>query len=186
MIRIGLDLSVNSTGVCIRDTEKNECKYVIIAGKLTKKQAAFRHENFEYSDYGKEQPDKNDPFLTRELKKSHNIYNITCEIEKLLKRIKGVKKCTIESISYGSSSSAALADLAGLNYAVRCMLLRNGIEFDFASPMQLKKFAVGNGCADKEMMIDGWKKCQPEFADMTEIKADDIADAYFLSVYEEA
>lgn len=181
--RIGLDLSIKSTGVCVRDTETGKCFYYIIAAKLTKKQKAFKHDQLTFIEYSWLKPDKDDSFHIREQKKTNNIWQIKQEIYDIISKWNDVE-CTIEGISYGSSSSAALADLSGLNYAVRCMLKDNSVPFRLAAPMQLKKFAVGNGGADKVMMTDAWKRCQPEMADISEIKDDDIADAYFLSVWE--
>ena len=177
---IGLDLSLNSTGICVLEEGKNP-KYFIIAGKMTKKMASFSHKQVSIIEYHKSQPDKNDEFVIREQKKTANIYNVVECIRKVVKKVKGDKQCVIEGISYGSTGSAALADLAGLNYAVRCMLMSEGIAFVIVSPMQLKKFAVGNGGADKEVMVAAWKMCQPSLADIDGIKIDDIADAYFLA-----
>ncbi len=179
---VGLDLSIKSTGVCVRDNWTGECFYFVIAAKLTKKQKNFEHSHLVFEEYEWEKPDKADPFQIREQKKAKNIWHITQIIRKIVTGLQDGAECVIEGISYGSSSSAALADLSGLNYAVRCMLLDEDIPFRVAAPMQLKKFAVGNGGADKAMMTDAWKRCQPEMADISEIKDDDIADAYFLSV----
>lgn len=184
---IGLDLSIKSTGVCVRDTEKDKCSYYIVAAKLTKAQKAFRHSDLTFIDYGREKTSSDDSFAEREQKKTDSVWAVTENLRAIVKKYKkkGTSECVIEGISYGSSSSAALADLAGLNYAVRCMLRQEGIPFRIAAPMQLKKFAVGNGGADKDMMTDAWKRCQPAMADIKEIKDDDIADAYFLSVWSE-
>lgn len=183
---IGLDLSIKSTGVCVRDTETGKCSYSIIAAKLTKAQQQFKHKNLEFLCYFRDKTSKDDSFAVKEQKKTASVWNVTENIRSIIKKWKkkGRVSCVIEGISYGSSSSAALADLAGLNYAVRCMLMQEGVSFRIAAPMQLKKFAVGNGGADKDMMTDAWKRCQPEMADIAEIKDDDIADAYFLSVWD--
>lgn len=183
---IGLDLSIKSTGVCVRDTETGKCSYSIIAAKLTKAQQQFKHKNLEFLCYFRDKTSKDDSFAVKEQKKTVSVWNVTEHIRSIIKKWKkkGRVSCVIEGISYGSSSSAALADLAGLNYAVRCMLMQEGVSFRIAAPMQLKKFAVGNGGADKDMMTDAWKRCQPEMADIAEIKDDDIADAYFLSVWD--
>jgi len=182
---IGLDLSIKSTGVCVRETEKNKCSYYIVSSKLTKAQKAFKHKDLEFIDYGREKTSAEDPFHVKEAKKTSSVWNVTENLRKIIKKYKkkGDVEAVIEGISYGSSSSAALADLAGLNYAVRCMLVQEGVGMRIVAPMQLKKFAVGNGAADKDMMTDAWKRCQPKMADIQEIKDDDIADAYFLSVW---
>ena len=50
--------------------------------------------------------------------------------------------------------------------------------------MQLKKFAVGNGGAEKDVMVDAFERCTG-FDNPLGVKVDDIADAYFLAIYEE-
>lgn len=186
MYRIGLDLSIKSTGICVWDTIKNIYKYYIIADHLTKSQKAFKHKDLEFIDYERIKPSAEDCFEVREQKKTDSIYSVMKNIQTVVKKYKKKSDvfCYIEGISYGSSSSAALADLSGLNYAIRCMLRNEEIPFRIIAPSQLKKFAVGNGSADKDLMTAAWKKCQPKMSDITEIKDDDIADAYFLSVYE--
>lgn len=185
MIRIGLDLSINSTGVCVYNEKQDTHTYYIITHKLTKKQKNFSHKNFKYIQYEKEAPNKMDPYGEKEWKKTCNVSRIADQIENIVLKQKGEVKCIIEGISYGSASSNNLADLAGLNFIVRHMLWTHNIDFDIVSPAANKKFAVGNGQADKDLMINAWKHCQPEMAKIEEIKIDDIADAYFLSHYEE-
>ena len=87
----------------------------------------------------------------------------------------------MEGISYGSAGSASLVDLAGLNYCIRMTAIRRGIPFHIVSPMSLKKEATGNGGADKDEMVWAWKQCDSNISKITEIKIDDLADAFFLS-----
>ena len=47
--------------------------------------------------------------------------------------------------------------------------------------MDLKKRATGNGGADKDEMVWAWRQCDPKIKDVTDIKVDDLADAFFLS-----
>lgn len=183
MISIGLDLSINSTGVCVYNDKTDEHNYFIITPKLTKKQKEFKHKSLKYILYDKEQPNKADEYREKERKKSSNISSITEQVEKIVQKYnkKGDLICMIEGISYGSSSSSNLADLAGLNHTIRYMLWSNNIPFKTVAPAENKKFAVGNGQADKDVMIAAWKKCQPEMAKIEDLKIDDVADAYFLS-----
>ena len=181
MISIGLDLSINSTGICIHNDKTDEHNYFIITHKLTKKQKEFKHKHLKYILYEKESPNKADEYEVKENKKTNNISLIAEQIEKIVLRQKGQVQCCIEGISYGSSSSSNLADLAGLNFVVRNMLWRHSIPFTIVSPAANKKFAVGNGQADKDLMINAWKRCQPEMAKIEDLKIDDVADAYFLS-----
>ena len=62
------------------------------------------------------------------------------------------------------------------------VILKAG-DFVIVSPTQNKKFATGNGSADKDLMVFSWKKIEKCISDITEIKIDDLADAYFLSNY---
>ena len=70
------------------------------------------------------------------------------------------------------------------NEDVRKMLLDKQVSFNIISPTQNKKFATGNGSADKSLMIDAWKRLDTHIKDIDEIKIDDLADAYFLSRFE--
>lgn len=178
MISIGLDLSINSTGICINKDGK--CKYYIIASKLTKKQQEFDHKYVHLIQYDKLQPEGE--YNVKETIKTNNINNIVLEIEKIIKKYKP-DQVKIEGISFGSTGSAALIDLSGLNYMVRKMLIDNNIPFNIISPSQNKKFATGNGSAEKDVMIDAWKRLDKNISNITEIKIDDLADAYFLSCY---
>lgn len=183
MTKIGLDLSINSTGVCIN--VDGVCDYYIIASKLTKKQQEFVHPFVHILHYTKNEPAGE--YNEKEAIKTNNINNIVKMIEWILlhkSSSKGIDAVNIEGVSFGSTGSAALIDLSGLNYMVRKMLIDNNIPFNIISPTQNKKFATGNGSAVKEVMIDAWKRLDKNISNITEIKIDDLADAYFLSCYE--
>jgi hypothetical protein len=89
----------------------------------------------------------------------------------------------MEGVSYGSVGSAALVDLSFLNASIRMVLKENGVKFDIVSPTSLKKFACANGQADKDVMVDAWKRLDENVRDVTGIKIDDLADSYFLAHY---
>lgn len=181
MTTIGIDPSLNSTGICINRNGK--CKYYIITSKMTKKMLSFSNQYITYSPYIKQDTNKKENEYTQvEYNKAQNIYNICKNIEAIIKE-EHPNKVYIEGISYGSLGSAALVDLSGLNFAIRNTLLDNEIEFEVVSPSQNKKFATGNGAADKELMVFSWLKIEKHLANITEIKIDDLADAYFLSNY---
>jgi hypothetical protein len=91
----------------------------------------------------------------------------------------------MEGVSYGSIGSAALVDLCFLNSAIRMTLKKMGVKFTIVSPTSLKKFACSNGQADKNVMIDAWKRLDKNISNITNIKIDDLADSYFLSCYSE-
>ena len=171
---IGLDLSINSTGVCVKNDDKY-CYYIIVP-KLTKKQQNLNHKSLKYLVY--EKLESGETYEEKEYSKSQSIYNIAKQIFKVIKAYKP-DLAVIEGISYGSGSGH-VADLAGLNFIVRSMLLEQKIPFKIVSPMTNKKFAVGNGGAAKDVIVDSFIHCQPQFKNM-QVKIDDIADAYFLA-----
>lgn len=184
MIIAGLDLSINSTGVCIYDTHKNTTKYYIISSKFTKKSLSLNHSSLSLITCEKNVVDSKKEYTEKEQVKTTNIYNIVKSIESVLLGHR-VEAVCIEGISFGSVGSAALIDLSGLNYMVRLMALENDIKHIYiVSPTQNKKFATGNGSAEKDVMISAWLKLQKHMNEVTSyIKSDDIADAYFLARY---
>lgn len=193
MVTIGIDPSLNSTGVCINVDGK--CKYYIITSKMTKKMKEFKHDDIHYVSYEKADTNKKlNEYAQVEFNKANNIYNICVRIKSIIKASiewyagDNLNNCKVfmEGVSYGSVGSAALVDLSGLNFAIRNVLLDLGVKFTIVSPSQNKKFATGNGSADKELMIFSWLKIEKHLQEITDIKIDDLADAYFLSNFHKA
>lgn len=193
MIYIGIDPSLNSTGICINVDSK--CKYYIITSKMTKKMKDFKNEYIQYLPYEKEDTNKKlNEYADVEFNKAHNIYNICVRVKQVIKANvewyagDNINNCEVfmEGVSYGSLGSAALVDLSGLNFAIRNVLIELGVKFTIVSPSQNKKFATGLGNADKEHMIFSWLMIEKHLKDIKDIKIDDLADAYFLSNYYKA
>lgn len=209
MISIGIDPSINSTGICIRTSDTY--KYYIICSKMSGKMKSFIHNRISIIDYGKKSFTGLE-YSDKEYVKSENIYKIIGVIGDILDQHiqgnylesnnlhtgvsdesdkgsdesdKGSDEIIVnmEGISYGSAGSAALADLAGLNFAIRMLLIEKGIKFKIVSPMSLKVFATNNAGASKEEMSWAWKLLDKEMGDIDKIKIDDLADAYFLCRY---
>ena len=191
---IGIDPSINSTGMTIR-TDTGFCRFFIIKGdKLTKKEKNAQSNNseiFEYCLYQKENVKDTNNAHERELAKAHNlstiadtIYNI---IEKLLQQFR--KTSTIDSvticmegISYGSIHSAAVMDLAGLNYLIRDRLHHHTVVSTLlvTPPAEVKRFYTGSGNANKQLMISTFKGSFPDF-DLPKI--DDVCDSEGMAKY---
>lgn len=191
---IGIDPSINSTGMTIR-TDTGFCRFFIIKGdKLTKKEKNAQSDNseiFEYCLYQKENVKYTNNAHERELAKAHNlstiadtIYNI---IEKLLQQFR--KTSTIDSvticmegISYGSIHSAAVMDLAGLNYLIRDRLHHHTVVGTLlvTPPAEVKRFYTGSGNANKQLMISTFKGSFPDF-DLPKI--DDVCDSEGMAKY---
>ena len=193
MVYIGIDPSLNSTGVCINVDGK--CKYYIITSKMTKKMSEFKNDYVHYLPYEKADTNKKlNEYADVESNKAQNIYNICVRVKQIKKHSlelyckDNINNCEVfmEGVSYGSVGSAALVDLSGLNFAIRNTLIEMGVKFTIVSPSQNKKFATGLGNADKEHMIFSWLMVEKHLKEIKDIKIDDLADAYFLSNYYKA
>lgn len=191
---IGIDPSINSTGMTIR-TDTGFCRFFIIKGdKLTKKEKNAQLNNygiFEYCLYQKENVKDTNNAHERELAKSHNlstiadtIYNIIEELLQKFRKTSTIDSVTIcmEGISYGSIHSAAVMDLAGLNYLIRDRLHHHTVVGTLlvTPPAEVKRFYTGSGNANKQLMISTFKGSFPDF-DLPKI--DDVCDSEGMAKY---
>lgn len=191
---IGIDPSINSTGMTIR-TDTGFCRFFIIKGdKLTKKEKNAQSANFEifeYCLYQKENVKDTNNAHERELAKAHNlstiadtIYNIIEELLQQFRKTNTVDSVTIcmEGISYGSIHSAAVMDLAGLNYLIRDRLHHHTVVGTLlvTPPAEVKRFYTGSGNANKQLMISTFKGSFPDF-DLPKI--DDVCDSEGMAKY---
>ena len=181
MVIIGIDPSINCTGVCIYDSLTNNHTYYMIVSKRTKKMREFANDNVHIVEYNRQESNKGE-YSEKEFNKSNNIYTI-CTILRDLIQLYEPDLVQMEGVSYGSRSSRALVDLAGLNFAIRMTILREDIQFNILAPTNIKKFAVGDGGAEKDVMIASWKKLDKNITNITDIKVDDLADSYFIAHY---
>lgn len=186
MISIGIDPSMNSTGVCIYDDRSATNIYYIIPATMTRKMSGFDHPFVKYRGYDKVSTTGLE-YSEKESVKTENLMKIIDRIDEVIDGLdrRDGAQAYMEGISYGSAGAGQVADLAGLNYLIRATLHRHGIPFKILPPTQVKKFAVGNGSADKDTMIAAWKKLDKNISSITEIKIDDCADAFFLAHYKE-
>ena len=191
---IGIDPSINSTGMTIR-TDTGFCRFFIIKGdKLTKKEKNAQSNNseiFEYCLYQKENIKDTNNAHERELAKAHNlstiadtIYNIIEELLQQFRKTSTIDSVTIcmEGISYGSIHSAAVMDLAGLNYLIRDRLHHHTVVGTLlvTPPAEVKRFYTGSGNANKQLMISTFKGSFPDF-DLPKI--DDVCDSEGMAKY---
>ena len=182
MVTMGIDPSINCTGVCVYDDVNDVHYYYMIVGKMNKKMQKFENEFVKIISYDKQEYSKDD-YPTKEFKKSMNVHSICYYIRDLIHHHEP-DLIQMEGISYGSRGSAALADLAGLSFAIRMSLLdESELQFNIIAPTAVKKFAVGNGSAEKDVIIASWKKLDKNITTIDEIKLDDLADSYFIAHY---
>lgn len=181
MIKIGIDPSINCTGVCVWDIEHGTHCYYMIPSKITKKMSTFQHDFVRLLPYEKQDP-KGLEYSDKERYKFGNIYNICKKIQVILDLF-NPDEVFMEGVSYGSVGSAALVDLSFLNASIRMVLKQRDVNFTIVSPTSLKKFACANGQAEKDVMIDAWKRMDLNISNIKDIKVDDLADSYFLAHY---
>ena len=185
MIHIGIDPSMNSTGIVVREND-NEYFYIVKPNKLTKKEQKFQDnaENFQFVIYEKTDLKQfNEDNHIHEFEKTMNIIRLVEAINSIIVQYTDDELyVTMEGISYGSvARTSAIYDLAGLNYLIRYILLNNNKidKLTICPPSQVKKYATGIGNCSKEAIINVFLSIHPEFKDT--IKVDDLADAYFMS-----
>ena len=195
-IFVGIDPSLNSTGLCLQFYEDNKMVkdifYIIKPNKLTKTEQVAQHTliHFDYVLYNK--IDLNmykDNNLFYEYWKTVNMISIVKKIKECIyDNIQGRKQYKLyivqEGISYGSSArTKSVFDLAGLNYMIRNEFIeKENIAFFIAPPTHIKKFATGIGNCKKELIIELFKSVEPKLAEKLP-KVDDIADAYYMSKF---
>lgn len=195
-IFVGIDPSLNSTGLCLQFYEDNKMVkdifYIIKPNKLTKREQTAQDTliNFDYVLYNK--IDLNmykDNNLFYEYWKTVNMISIVKKIKECIyDNIQGRKQYKLyivqEGISYGSSArTKSVFDLAGLNYMIRNEFIeKENISFFIAPPTHIKKFATGIGNCKKELIIELFKSIEPKLAEKLP-KVDDIADAYYMSKF---
>jgi Holliday junction resolvasome RuvABC endonuclease subunit len=194
---IGIDQSINSTGITIQKFDKEKLKdkkfYIIHNSKLTKKEMAAQQslDSFEYILYNKFEKAQSSSNSEYEEFKLKNAISISENIINLI--IKNIKRSDevyigIEGVSFNSTQTKSLTDLAGLSYIIRYKISeffkshKNNIgELIIFTPGEIKKFATGNGNAKKESMISLFNAMHNEL--MIIPKIDDLADSYWICEY---
>ena len=201
-IFIGIDQSINSTGITVQfDTDENKNFYIISGNtKLTSKEqkAQNTYNNFKYVLYNKQDPKTGKNNHESEIIKTYNLIKISHTIIGIISYyVKQFDKCNVyvcmEGISYQSAQTKSIMDLAGLNYIIRYDLIKyftitpEGIDkvhkyaIVIATPGEIKKFASGNGSAKKDVMIKLFESIFPNLYLIPKI--DDIADSYWMCEY---
>ena len=197
-IYIGIDQSINSTGICVKLYENKDTlikeHFYIITHKVTKKALAYSEklDNFDYILYDKKEKSESEDNNEFEFNKLFNNIMITDKILEIIKSNISAPLDRIyigmEGVSYQSSQTKSLLDLAGLSTLIRYRLYKffltnqdNVGELRIFTPGEIKKFASGNGNCSKDVMIGLFKTAYKEIAELPKI--DDIADAYWICTY---
>ena len=191
---VGIDPSINSTGITINIWEDNslftEVFYIIKGNKLTKKEQKVTEDDdlnkVIYSTY--EKIDIKDAHDSHELEliKTKNLLNIVNVISHIINVYS--KHCDyiyvgMEGLSYGSSvRTRSIYELAGLNYLIRNELMtKHMCKLYILPPTEVKKFATGIGNCSKDAVINVFSSIFPNLLKIPKI--DDIADSWFICNY---
>ena len=191
---VGIDPSINSTGVTINIWENNslftEVFYIIKGNKLTKKEQKVTEDDdlnkVIYSTY--EKIDIKDAGDSHELEliQTKNLLNIVNVISHIITVYS--KHCDyiyvgMEGLSYGSSvRTRSIYELAGLNYLIRNELMtKHMCKLYILPPTEVKKFATGIGNCSKDAVINVFSSIFPNLLKIPKI--DDIADSWFICNY---
>ena len=191
---VGIDPSINSTGITINIWEDNslftEVFYIIKGNKLTKKEQKVTEDDdlnkVIYSTY--EKSDIKDATDSHELEliKTKNLLNIVNVISHIITVYS--KHCDyiyvgMEGLSYGSSvRTRSIYELAGLNYLIRNELMtKHMCKLYILPPTEVNKFATGIGNCSKDAVINVFSSIFPNLLKIPKI--DEIADSWFICNY---
>lgn len=190
MIKIGLDISTTSTGICIN--EGNSYKFFNITDKSTK----YHKNSNNITSYIVDKAEKGENYTENELNKLKKYKQIESKLEFILSKYSGCEMLiNIEGYSY-SSVAGNLIDIVTLSTILRLKCLEYTDNVMFTAPLSLKKQVLEN-CykKDKIDMIDHFLEVFDEddvciYNEIKEVKAlnlktickpyDDCIDAFWL------
>lgn len=173
MIVIGVDPSIQSTGIYINKPCDVKDQYHLICSKPTKKLLACPLVTCHKYDY---LPPDGD-FMEKERRKTWNVCQIISIYKEILIDVMP-DYCVIEAIAM--SAAGRIDALAMLNGGMRYVNHTMGIPIYAVPPTSNKLQFTGNGQAPKEVMVESWKRMDPRMMQVSG-KVDDLADAYALA-----
>lgn len=187
MTVIGVDPSLNSTGICV-DEDGNRT-YYLLATKPTKKaiKAANDIDRLCLVQIRK------DECVQGEKSQRKSVFqqiNTTTNIAHMADAVIDIIKChapdyvIIEAPAF--HANGRVIDLAGLNHAIRLGCYRADIPIYPISPTTVKAHTAGSGWASKDMMVMTWEALEPDGNEWASngIKVDDLADAWALTSFD--
>jgi Holliday junction resolvasome RuvABC endonuclease subunit len=146
MIRIGIDNSISSPGLCIY----NKGKYHFYFLTQRKREIGIENDTDKYYIKGYEYPE----WETRE-ERIDRITNIL--MDRIIHHINGEEyKIIIEGYAF-SAQSRSVTTLAECGGVLRHKLHRRGYEYEEVPPTVIKKFFTGKGNCTKEHMFLQYK-----------------------------
>lgn len=184
---IGLDLSTNSTGICIRIGDIHHLIQCVPA-------TCTKHPSILQVPYDKQyekhvHEDINKCYAAD--RQSNLIVNIVRSYQKLYNVNDSATLIGIEGTSFGSRGKASrIVDLTIVNALVKANIARTFIKQNIKifAPKSVKKTFCKNGNADKLYMIEYYRKYTKNYLhqinkpfDGWDAKIDDVVDAYAIT-----
>ena len=195
-MKIGIDYSLSSPGVCINTSEEEfryeDCKFYYLTN--TKKYEGTFKEKMAFGTSAVEYIGAPHRPYSSEPERYNNIANWAIDIIKLygdaktgINRIKPTIQ--IEDYSFGSTGRVfhIAENLGLLKYKLK---IECGWDYTLLAPSVIKKFATDKGNANKEMMLHAFQgDTGVNLAELFESSAkspiSDVVDAYFICKYQE-
>ena len=169
---VGLDISVNCTGICLHSGE--EFQFVrLISGK---ENPSLWNQDVVYKKLGTNKNLWEKSVSTIAFSKA--LYNILKPHQEVIKKF-NVESTAITLRGFGKSSS--VIDLAIYASAAYRVLFQIGAPVHLFAANKIKKKFTGNHKASKQEMINEFLKRHPEYFTSGDQKIDDLIDAYALT-----
>lgn len=199
-LRIGIDASINSTGIVVMEKEVGKIElvkyYLLVPNVGEGKKLPKCTSSAELRTYERHWEAKTSTYSQQDIYKILSAENQSKEILRILTKEIMVNQpdkvsCRIEGSLMSSSfksGQSRLNDLIAFGSVMRYELLKSGLitEFKIIPPKTLKKLATGNGNAKKGLMVSHHKDTFPELNfDYNLGKVDDIIDAFWLAYVED-
>jgi len=194
-MKIGIDYSLSSPGICVNTSEDEfqyeDCKFYYLTN--TKKYEGTFKEKMAFGTSAVEYIGTPHRPYNSEPERYNNIANWAINIIKLygdattgLNRIKPTIQ--IEDYSFGSTGRVfhIAENLGLLKYKLK---VECGWDYTLIAPSVIKKFATDKGNANKEMMVHAFKEdtgvnLEELFDTKSKSPISDVADAYFICKYQ--
>ena len=194
-MKIGIDYSLSSPGVCVNTSEGEfryeDCKFYYLTN--TKKYEGTFKEKMAFGTSAVEYIGTPHRPYSSEPERYNNIANWAIDIIKLYgDATTGMNRITptiqIEDYSFGSTGRVfhIAENLGLLKYKLK---IECGWDYTLIAPSVIKKFATDKGNANKELMLGAFQEdtgvnLEVLFDTKSKSPISDVADAYFICKYQ--
>ena len=190
-MKIGIDYSLSSPGVCVNTSEGEfkyeDCSFYYLTH--TKKYDSTFKEKIAFGQSTVEYKGTQHKLYTSEPERYNNIADWVIDIINSYVFWQEQPIIQIEDYSYGSTGRVfhIAENLGLLKYKLK---MECGWDYTLLPPSVIKKFATDKGNANKELMLEAFEKdtgvnLEVLFDTKSKSPITDVADAYFICKYQE-